>query len=136
MLTKKELRDTMAAYHRGMKSAMEQFGDGAMRLHKKPFAEGEERFYSDLSAWLCWDNYNIRPPGVCENLFRLSDYLSGRLPVPPREVLLFLHAYIFALEDVSVCYQQQMAKERKSIFDPKRRRPPTPKPHKPIKRIR
>lgn len=123
-LTLKDMRNVDAAYNRGQKYTMQRLGDGALRLRKRNFSvKDHDTIHADLCAWLSHENFGLRAPGVRENLFRLSDYLSERAPVPPREVLLFLHAYIFALEGLSGQKARGDEKERKERWRPKKKRP-------------
>lgn len=62
-------------------------------------------------------NTGMRAPGVKDNLFRLSDYLNRKADVPPREVLLFLHAYIFALEHTNYYQGEEIKRLRKQPTD-------------------
>ncbi len=122
-LTLKDMRDVDAAYRRGEKYVIERLGDGAVRLRKPKFKDEEhDRIHADLCAWLSGHHYGLRAPGVRENLFRLSDYLSNRSPVPPREVLLFLHAYIFALEGVDAREEEKRGKEEREMWKPRKKR--------------
>lgn len=113
-LTIADMRSVEAAYERGEKYTMERLGDGALRLRKGGIsAKDHDQIESDLQQWLANDDFGLRAPGVRDNLFRLSDYLSGRSPLPPPyEVLLFLHAYIFALE-CRIYYDKQELNKRK-----------------------
>lgn len=114
-LTVEDMRDTEAAFERGVRSTEERLGDGAVTLRKHEFLTTEhDTIEAGLRKWLTSDTHGIRPPGVKDNLFRLSDYLCGRLPVPPESTLLFLHAYIFALEGAHYHAQQELRRVRKA----------------------
>lgn len=75
-------------------------------------AESHDSLYDRLKDWLR-SGIEFRAPGVKDSLFRLSDYLDERAEVPPKDVLLFLHAYIFALEHDSY-YKNREIEQLKS----------------------
>lgn len=113
-LTIEDMRNVEAAYERGYKHAMEKLGDGALRLRKMVHPlEEHDSVEADLQKWLSADRFGLRAPGVKDNLFRLSDFVSKRLPTPPRDVLVFLHAYIFALEHAHY-YKMKALKDRRT----------------------
>jgi hypothetical protein len=118
------------AFDRGVKSTLERLGDGAMLLRKQEIvAANHDQIEQELRKWLHSDTHGLRAPGVKDNLFRLSDYLSGRLPVPPESTLLFLHAYIFALESANYALREQLKKQQLT----KRPCPPVKPKRPPVK---
>lgn len=113
-LTVKDMRNVNKAFERGVKATEKRLGDGKVLLRKKRVpVEDHDKLESELRKWLDCDNHGYRAPGVRDNLFRLSDYLSGRSTVPPKDTLLFLHAYIFALEGAHFAVTKLLREERK-----------------------
>lgn len=78
-----------------------------------PLESAHDPLHDRLCEWL-GQHTGMRAPGVKDNLFRLSDYLSRKADVPPREVLLFLHAYIFALEHTTFYQGEEIKRLKKS----------------------
>lgn len=106
-LTMKEYRRAEKAWHK------RQQRDLATRLQKLRSCADHEHVYEELCSWLR-QMPQYRAPHVKDNLFALSDFLSGRPDAPKQDVLKFLHAYIFALENTVFYQHQEIGRLRKT----------------------